>query len=401
MSSAIITLGSPIFQAFYPGTALPLVGGKLFTLTPGGDLSSFIASYSTVLDAQNQTNAHTNPIILDASGSAPVVLTGPTKLVLQDPTGFQEWSFDNYNLAGANIYDTSGNPLLLFSSVNGAVNSFTIGNAVTGSSPTLSVTGGDTNIGANISVKGTANISLNTGIAGTTVMQGNSTTAGTAVVTGSFTTNTSVVTPVVSFTGAAGVIQYLGVTSMQVLSSASAVNFTTVTSTITGTGPIIAAAGADSNIVLNINGKGTSGINIQGRTSGVTASAGYIGELKTSNILAASAIAFANGVAGNVTSISLTAGNWIIYGNISATGAGGVTLSRLSTWTATTSATLPDASLYAQLHFGDTFTNIGAQGIVAPSQVVAVSGTTTLYLSVLVASTGTVNICGNLIAMRV
>lgn len=51
--------------------------------------------------------------------------------------------------------------LLKFSETGSAVNEFTIANAATGNNPTLSATGDDTNIGINITTKGTGVIKFN------------------------------------------------------------------------------------------------------------------------------------------------------------------------------------------------------------------------------------------------
>jgi hypothetical protein len=52
------------------------------------------------------------------------------------------------------IQDDSGNELLTFSKTASAVNEVTLANAATGSGPTISATGGDTNIPLNLSGKG-------------------------------------------------------------------------------------------------------------------------------------------------------------------------------------------------------------------------------------------------------
>jgi hypothetical protein len=56
------------------------------------------------------------------------------------------------------IYDTNDNEELLFVATGSAVNEFTITNAATGNRPTLSATGGNTDIGMNISPKGTGQV---------------------------------------------------------------------------------------------------------------------------------------------------------------------------------------------------------------------------------------------------
>jgi hypothetical protein len=53
------------------------------------------------------------------------------------------------------ILDSNGNELFLLAATGSAVNEFTVANAATGNSPTLSATGGDSNVGLNFLVKGT------------------------------------------------------------------------------------------------------------------------------------------------------------------------------------------------------------------------------------------------------
>ena len=60
------------------------------------------------------------------------------------------------------IIDKNGNEGLIISSTASAVNEVTIGNAATGTNPTISGTGGDTNIGVNIINKGTGQSSVRT-----------------------------------------------------------------------------------------------------------------------------------------------------------------------------------------------------------------------------------------------
>lgn len=55
------------------------------------------------------------------------------------------------------INDTNGNELLIFSTTASAVNEFTINNSSTGNSPQIAATGGDTNIGMTLRVKGSGN----------------------------------------------------------------------------------------------------------------------------------------------------------------------------------------------------------------------------------------------------
>lgn len=58
------------------------------------------------------------------------------------------------------LNDTNGNELFKVTATGSAVNEFTVANAATGGNPTLSATGGDTNIGITLSTKGTGVLAL-------------------------------------------------------------------------------------------------------------------------------------------------------------------------------------------------------------------------------------------------
>jgi len=70
---------------------------------------------------------------------------------------------------GTSILDTNGNELALLTATGSAVNEFTIANAATGNDPTLSATGGDSNIDIAIKPKGTGETVFGTGAANATI----------------------------------------------------------------------------------------------------------------------------------------------------------------------------------------------------------------------------------------
>ena len=63
--------------------------------------------------------------------------------------------------SGKGIIDTNGNESMLFTATASAVNELTVANAATGNRPTISATGGDTNIGINLTPKGTGVVAVN------------------------------------------------------------------------------------------------------------------------------------------------------------------------------------------------------------------------------------------------
>jgi hypothetical protein len=134
---------------------------------------------------------------------------------------------------------------------------------------------------------------------------------------------------------------------------------------------------------------------IVGTTTNNSASAGYVGEYISSQILFASATSLTTATAKNVTSISLTAGDWDVAGQVSILAS--VATQAVSCGISTTSATLGDFSVYSNI--GATTTSFSA---VMPTQRISISGTTTVYL-VAVASfvSGTATACGFIGARRV
>jgi hypothetical protein len=147
---------------------------------------------------------------------------------------------------GTSILDTNGNELALLTATSSAVNEFTIANAATGAGPTLSSTGGDSNIDINITPKGTGDVVL----AGDTVKVGDSGAAAT------LTSN-----------GAGALTITTGGAADLVLSTNSGTDSGTITITdaangdITlapnGTGVVKGVDGGDNTAAIKIAGKET------------------------------------------------------------------------------------------------------------------------------------------------
>lgn len=178
----------------------------------------------------------------------------------------------------------------------------------------------------------------------------------------------------------------------------SPVNYIGITNNATGLVPLISAVGTDTNIPIQISGKGTAGVNLGGTTSAIGAPAGAVGEVITSFIPVASAISLTNATPANVTSLSLPAGDWMIEGNINF--AGNTTNIMLAIcWSSFTSASVPDASLYNGFSAGSGMFN--GIGISIPKQNYRFSSTTIIYLSCQADfGSGTVTACGSLQAQR-
>ena len=139
---------------------------------------------------------------------------------------------------------------------------------------------------------------------------------------------------------------------------------------------------------------------IIGTTTNDNAGSGKVGEFISSNIPFASAVSIPSGVAPvNVTSISLTAGDWDIFGNVTfaanTTGSG-----TLYAWCGTTSATIPDNSMVATEAQASSAN--ADYGIATPFLRVSIGTTTTVYLSAQWAFFGsaTVSASGSIFARR-
>ena len=134
---------------------------------------------------------------------------------------------------------------------------------------------------------------------------------------------------------------------------------------------------------------------IVGTTTNDNAAAGKVGEFISSIIPSASGVVLTNNTIANVTSISLTAGDWDVWGNVTIT-ALSVSATAIFGWISSTSASAPDSSLYAGL----TTAMAVDCGICVPSIRFSLGTTTTIFLSINVAFTGNAKGCGGIYARR-
>jgi len=128
-------------------------GNELFKLTATASAVNEITVANAATGsgpALTATGGDTNvPVTLAQKGAADVILGAATctglKLAASQP-----------------VTDANGNELLKFTAASTAVNEITVANAATGSSPSLTASGGDTNIGITLTPKGTGAITLDT-----------------------------------------------------------------------------------------------------------------------------------------------------------------------------------------------------------------------------------------------
>ncbi len=123
-----------------------------------------------------------------------------------------------------------------------------------------------------------------------------------------------------------------------------------------------------------------------------SAAAGKIGELIESTVLSGAAVSLTTGTAADVTSISLTAGDWDVWGSIATIVNAATLQTRLDGWisaTATTFPTPPNGGAIAGIRAA--FETGIAQFLPVGMTRISVASTTTIYLGVRV--NFTVNTC--------
>jgi hypothetical protein len=114
---------------------------------------------------------------------------------------------------------------------------------------------------------------------------------------------------------------------------------------------------------------------IVGTTTNNNANTGSVGEYITAT---GSLISLTSGTPTNITSISLTAGDWEISGNNQFTPAGSTPLTTIAAGASTTSATFPGAPNLSLTT--TTFATGAAETLIIPSQRMSIISTTTVYL---------------------
>lgn len=154
---------------------------------------------------------------------------------------------------------------------------------------------------------------------------------------------------------------------------------------------------ADTTGALSRSGGG--GVPIEGTNTNDNAAAGYVGEYIESEVLSGSSISLTNNVTANITSISLTAGDWEVWGT-TAFGVG-IGTSAIYGGINTTSATLPTAP-----GKGAYYALNDSSAVISPNMPVGrrrflISSTTTIYLVAKATfSSGSVNAFGVISARR-
>lgn len=140
------------------------------------------------------------------------------------------------------------------------------------------------------------------------------------------------------------------------------------------TTPVLGAASATS-----LTFSSTSGI--IGTTTNDSAAAGSVGQYMSSTVDYASRISLTTATAANITSLSLTAGDWLVTGNIVLAPNSSTTISYTFGWISATSASFPADHLIGGLYLGGITSNSSDSGVHVPVYRFSLASTTTVYLS--------------------
>lgn len=361
----------------------------------------------------------------------------------------------------AGINDTNGNELISFTATTSAVNEFTVTNAATGTSPILSATGGDSDVDININPKGagTVNVPKSFTILGNDpvirwfVTSGNladfpkfrpqtANTDGALMITpsGSATEaavflsgNSSPDTTGANTFGFGGgfsgaetgywnfgsfnrasassdarpislLVQNAGdgrIAALHILKTGEVDILRSIASTTTGTGSLTVAGGVGIAGAVNVGGSITASQTggIVGTTTNNDASAGSVGEAVSSLVAVGSPISLTTATGANITSISLTAGDWDVSGNVNFS-ASTATVTGTSGGITATSATVPTDG--SEVYSGVQVTLLSeTDSVTIPAKRFSLSGTTTIYLvGKSTFSAGTVGGFGSITARR-
>jgi hypothetical protein len=161
------------------------------------------------------------------------------------------------------------------------------------------------------------------------------------------------------------------------------------------TGPALGLGGA-----AQISGGSNGGVAITGSNTNDSAAAGQVGEVISANVTPGSAVALGNGLNGHIAQISLTAGDWDVWGNV-VFAFSGTSGSSAICWISSVFASSPsDANGGALTGITTSSAIINTLYQPAGMRQISLSSTTTIYLAVTATFSGTATAYGFIGARR-
>jgi hypothetical protein len=165
----------------------------------------------------------------------------------------------------------------------------------------------------------------------------------------------------------------------------SVINASQIATPIAFAGNVTLSTG---NLVIGTSGKG-----IAGTATNDNADAGVVGEFVSATLGAAPGTALTTSTAKNITSISLTAGDWDVSGRVGMYNATAATWTALHGGISTVSATLANEDYYIDQPDGVSASLWNFQ-LTVPQVRISIASTTTVYLVTLPVFTGGTGIVG-------
>jgi hypothetical protein len=159
--------------------------------------------------------------------------------------------------------------------------------------------------------------------------------------------------------------------------NSGAVNYVLMGNAATANYPTLQAYGSDTNVTLNMTGKGTGGVQIQGQTNGSVALAGYVGETISTTFTSLN-MTSTSGAVQSLASLTLTPGDWYVEGYVTYSTGSGATMTVWQTGISTNSTNLPALGSYWQMQ--GSIPASGAASSIAPVLRQLVTVNTPVYL---------------------
>jgi hypothetical protein len=197
-----------------------------------------------------------------------------------------------------------------------------------------------------------------------------------------------------------------GLTASTALALDASKNVVSVTNTGTGNNVLATAPTLVNDVTLSTGNLviGTSGKGIQGTTTNNNAAAGVVGEYVSSTVAPASLIALTSPTAADITSISLTAGDWDVAGIVGFGGISGTSVVALVGANAGSSSGGIGPSIGIQVLMNDStqISTVADMTAALPVYRYSLAATTTMYLVVrAIYTTGSIGAYGTISARRV
>jgi len=169
------------------------------------------------------------------------------------------------------------------------------------------------------------------------------------------------------------------------------------------TGSAVTVSGGDTTLSGSLTTSQTAGI--IGTTTNNNADAGSVGEYVTATKATGVSVSLTTNTAVDILTISLTAGDWEVWGNGAFTQAATTEIAYFSCWVSSSSASLPGAENLSRISYdvsGGPALGGAVSGLAIASKRFSLSSTTTIYLSSRVGFTvDTANGYGSMYARRV